>query len=72
MPLGYRDILERVPPFQRLVEEEEAESSYVLLYRACIELLVLKQMRLVRRKCSGPSLSGGWWKCWAKSCTIRR
>ena len=46
MPLGYRDILERVPPFQGLVEEE-AESSYVLLYRACIELLVLKQMRLV-------------------------
>jgi hypothetical protein len=47
MPLGHRDILERVPPFQRLVEEEEAESSYVLLYRACIELLVLEQVCLV-------------------------
>jgi hypothetical protein len=47
MPLGHRDILERVPPFQSLVEEEEAESSNVLLYRACIELLVLEQVCLV-------------------------
>jgi len=46
MPLGHRDIIQRLPPFQGLVEEE-AESSHVLLDRACIELLVLEQMRLV-------------------------
>jgi hypothetical protein len=57
MPLGHWDIIQQVPPFQSLVEEE-AESSYVLLYRARIELLVLKQVCLVLAQMFGSELVG--------------
>src|ERR1035437_2948690 len=57
MPLGHRDIIQQVVSFQRLVEEE-AESGHVLLHRARIELLVLKQVGLILAKMIGSELVG--------------
>ncbi len=57
MPLGHREIIQQVVPFQRLVEEE-AESGHVLLHGARIELLVLKQVRLVLAQMVGSELVG--------------
>src|SRR5450759_4142127 len=57
MPLGHRDIIQQVVPFQRLVEEE-TEGGHVLLHRACIELLVLKQVCLVLAQMIGSELVG--------------
>ena len=57
MPLGHRDIIQQVVPFQCLVEEEP-ESGHVLLHRARIELLVLKQVGLVLAQMFGAELVG--------------
>src|ERR1035437_656698 len=57
MPLGHRDIIQQVVPFQRLVEEE-TEGGHVLLHRACVELLLLKQVCLVLAQMIGSELVG--------------
>jgi hypothetical protein len=57
MPFGHGEIFQQVAPFQSLVEEK-SESSHVLLYCAGIELLVLKQVRLVLPQMVGSKFVG--------------